>query len=152
MKSISALEGASLAVEGELAASSRDQNAWNVPSTSRIAEQVVEAVVEGVRVALDVEEQVARRRRRSVASPRSGVELLARVRQQQLVVQAPLAAPFELDAGLLPDALEGVRAGALERAARSAARASPSAASVGRRRGPARARRCRAEIPATRLR
>ena len=53
---------------------SRDQMAWNVPSVSMHAEQVVEAVVERERVALDVEEQVARRRRRQRREAAVGLE------------------------------------------------------------------------------
>ena len=68
-------------------------------------EQVVEPVVEGVRVALDVEEQVARRGRRQRGQAR------ARARSprpapgtKQLVAERARAPALELDPGLLADA------------------------------------------------
>ena len=64
MKSISALEGAPLAVERELAGLVARPDRVERPVDLEDPEQVVEAVVEGVRVALEVEEQVAGRWRR----------------------------------------------------------------------------------------
>ena len=85
-------------------ASSRDQMAWNVAVGLEDAEQVVEAVVEGVRIALDVEEQVARRGRRQRGEAALRLDLLARRGQEQLVREPPVAAALELDARLLADA------------------------------------------------
>ena len=49
------------------------------------AEQVVEPVVEGIRIALDVEEQVAGRRRRQRGEATLGLDLLVGRGQEQLV-------------------------------------------------------------------
>ena len=57
---------------------SRDQIASNVAVDAHQAEEVVEPVVERVRIALDVEEQVARRGRREARQPALDVDRLAR--------------------------------------------------------------------------
>src|SRR5439155_22759590 len=79
------------------------------------AEQVVEAVVEGVWVALDVEEEVARRWRRQRGKTPLGLDRPVRLWKEQLVMRPLLAATLELDPGLPVDPAERAGTRALER-------------------------------------
>ena len=89
--------------------------AWNVPSVLEDAEQVVEPVVEGVRVALDVEEQVARRRRRQRGQAALGLDLARGRRAGAARTEPRLAPSLELDPRLLADPHEARALVALER-------------------------------------
>ena len=128
--------------------SSRDQKAWNVPSDLEDAEQVVEPVVEGVRVALDVEEQVARRRRRerwrARAPARCGSPGFG---QQQLVACVAGPASLELDAGPARGRGQSARALVPSRGGLHRQRRGRRAPRASRRRARCRARRCRADDP-----
>ena len=94
-------------------AGSRDQIAVNVSSDVQQAEQVVEPVVEGVWIALDIEEQVAGRRRRERRQPAIDVDLAARW-EEELVFALALAATLQLDPCLFVDADERTLADSLE--------------------------------------
>ena len=127
--------------------SSRDQKAWNVPSTLEDAEQVVEPVVERVRVALDVEEQVAGRRRRERSPGRAPARSASpRLGQEQLVPTVAVAPALELDPGLLADPLERVLRSCPRAAGSIGSGESPSASSVATPRSVS-ARRWRARDP-----
>ena len=76
------------------------------------AEEVVEAVVVGVRVALDIEEEVARARQRQPGQATFGFDRLAGCGQDELVRRRPHAASLHLEAGLGVNALERRRADA----------------------------------------
>ena len=143
------LEAAPLAVERELAGRIARPEGVERAVHLEDAEEVVEAILERVRVALDVEEQVARRGRRKDGESPFRVDRVAR-REEQVVVEPAVPSALELDPGLFMDAFERTGARPLEprvhRQRQLAERLE---------RGDARsisARRCRAEIPATRLR
>ena len=95
-------------------AGSRDQIAWNVLVHVQQAEQVVEPVVEGVRIALDVEEQVARRRRRERRQAAIDVDLAAGSGRSSSYLSSALAPTLQLDPRLFVDADERALADALE--------------------------------------
>ena len=80
------------------------------------AEQVLDAVVERERVALDVEEEVVRRRLGQHEEAPIGNEraVLVALGIEELRLRDPLVLALDLDAGLLADALEGLAAHALE--------------------------------------
>ena len=109
------LEGAPLAVERELAGLVARPDGVEGVVGLEDAEQVVEPVVERVRVALDVERQVARRWRRERREPAIELDLVRRVGQEELVLEARFATTLELDPGLLVDTNEGALADVLER-------------------------------------
>ena len=115
MKSIEPLEAASLAVERELAGLVARPDGMERAVHVEDAEQVVEPVVERERVALDVEEQVAGRRRRERGQTASELDRVVGAGQEELVLEPAVAASLELDPGLLADPLQGARADVLER-------------------------------------
>ena len=98
-----ALEGAPLAVERELVGLVARPDRGELVVDVEDPEEVVEAVVERVRIALDVEEEIAGRGRRERGEP--AIELDRRVggRDEQLVRQSILAPALELDPRLLTD-------------------------------------------------
>src|SRR4029079_12296765 len=75
---------------------------------------VIKTVFEGVRVALDVEEEIAARGRRQRRESPFRLVGLARLGSKELVLQTCLAPAFELDACLLADASQGGGRGPLE--------------------------------------
>ena len=106
-------------------AASRDQIARECLVHVQQAEQVVEPVVEGVWIALDVEEQVAGRRRRQRCQPAIDVDLAARWEQELVLALRPRGDP---PAGSVPARGRGrARPRRLPRAA------APSAAEVAER-------------------
>ncbi len=86
-----------------------------LPGGVHQAEQVVDAVLERVRVAFEVEEQVARVRLRQDGQPAFGVDGRTRWRDEQLVDRLPQAATLDLDPRLLAHALDAGGARAVER-------------------------------------
>ena len=79
------------------------------------AEEIVETVLERVRVALDVEEQVVRRRLRKAREATFRFDQHAGSRRKQLVPQPPLEPALELDSSLLPNSREGSGTRSLDR-------------------------------------
>src|SRR3990172_9323508 len=79
------------------------------------AKQVVQTVVERVRVSLDVEKQVARRRHRQRRQAALRINGLTRGREQQLVLQPPSPTPFQLKTRLFADARQSHRTRSFQR-------------------------------------
>src|ERR671921_79632 len=79
------------------------------------AEEVVEPVVERVRIALEVEEEVARRRWRQRREPSLRREWLGLGRQEQLVAMLAGSPSLQLDPRLLPNPDQRVATDPLER-------------------------------------
>src|SRR4051794_32303899 len=82
-----AFEAASLTIERELVRFVPRPDGVERAIRLEDAEQVVEPLVEGKRISLDVEEQVARRGRRQRGEPTLELDLLVWRRQEQLVLQ-----------------------------------------------------------------
>jgi len=78
------------------------------------AEEIFEAILEGVRIALDIEEQVSRRRDRERGETALRLRTLAVLGKEELVLDGALYPPLELDASLLADALQGALRGSIE--------------------------------------
>ena len=104
MKSIEPFERTPLAVERELAGLVARPDRLERAVGLEEAEEIVEPVIERVRIALDVEEQIARRGWRQRREPAIELDRRAGLGQEQLVFEASVTAALELDPGLLADA------------------------------------------------
>ena len=108
------LEGSLFAREGESALGIGRPD--GVPPSDDVhhTEEVFEAILEGVRIPLDVEEEVARRWDWQRGETTLWLDKWADLRKEELVLDLAFAPPFELNAGLLPDPLDGPFRRALE--------------------------------------
>jgi hypothetical protein len=101
------LERRTLAFERELTRGISRPEGVERPVGVEHAEQVVQAIVERERIALDVEEEISGGGHGKRGEAPFRLRFVARRGQQQLVPRLPAAPPLELESGLLADALQG---------------------------------------------